>query len=71
MALFANRGSMLFNATGNIGFATLIGSTNYTRLFVDSATGNVGINTTNPNWGKLQVEGTSFQGFFKSTICYK
>ncbi|MEZ5047340.1 MAG: hypothetical protein R2831_10155 [Chitinophagaceae bacterium] len=66
MALFANRGSMLFNATGNIGFATLIGSTNYTRLFVDSATGNVGINTTNPT-AKLHVVGTSDSvGFFTS-----
>jgi hypothetical protein len=56
LALLANSGALLFNATGNIGFATRIGGTNFTRMIIDSVNGNVGIGTTAPTT-KLEVIG--------------
>jgi hypothetical protein len=56
---FANsQGSMILNAGGNIGFGYFnqAAGTTTTRMFIDSLTGNVGINTTAPT-AKLDVNG--------------
>ena len=55
---FANsQGSLIFNTAGNIGFGSFnqATSTTTTRLFIDSLTGNVGVNTSTPA-SKFQVD---------------
>jgi hypothetical protein len=79
LGMLTNQGSLLLHSTEDVGIATgepYPGTDMKTRIFIEGATGNVGINTHTPNAnakldidGRIQIQGGSpgTNKFLKST----